>query len=65
MSYDNMPIMLAEQSALDALSLVFWPPAGTCFLNRIPDTLSVAGTRWRPKSSAIFTSTGEISGLVR
>ena len=43
--------------------LVFFAPVGTCFLNRIPDTLSVAGTHWRQKSGAIIASPGEKSGL--
>ena len=34
MSYDNNITMLPAQTTLDAPSLVFFPPAGTCFLNR-------------------------------
>ena len=55
--------MLPLHAALDAPSLVFFPPAGTCSLNRIPDTLSVAGTRWREKFGAIIASPGEKCGL--
>ena len=54
------------------VSLVFWLPVGTCFLNhsygyafgpRIKYGAG-SGAHWQPKSCAIITSIGEISGLV-
>ena len=71
-SYGNIFNIPPLQTALDAPSLVFVPPAGTCSLNRSYGYAfgprikygAGSGTRWRHKSCAIIASPSEKTGLV-
>ena len=70
-SYGNILNIPSLQTALDAPSLVFVPPADTCSLNRSYGYAfgprikygAGSGARWRHKSGAFIASPGEKSGL--
>ena len=64
--------MTTLHTALDAPSLVFFAPVGTCSLNQSYGYAfgprikygAGSGTHWRKKSCVIIASPGEKSGLV-